>query len=88
MGEATFSRMSAVVARTLVGLSVEVSLPGSGSPGVFTVAELVTLGTAAADTSTVSVNTRLSPGASGPGLLAVTSPPAAANVHPVPRPDE
>src|SRR5438034_366103 len=58
-----------------------------GSPEVLTVAVLMTLGTAAGATFTVSVNTRLSPATIGPLFVAVTVPPAAAKFQPAPVPE-
>src|SRR5213593_3574602 len=58
-----------------------------GSPGVATVAVLVTLGTAAGPTFTDRSNLRLSPTAIGPLWLAVTVPPAEAKLQPAPEPE-
>src|SRR5438093_326654 len=67
--------------------SEAVLLAAYGSPAVFTVAVLVTLGTAAGDTPTVRSNLRLSPTAIGPSWGAATLPPAEAKVHPAPVPE-
>src|SRR5437016_2682811 len=66
--------------------SLALSLAGSRSPAVAAVARLVTPGTAAAATDMVSVQVRLSPAAMGPGLVAVTAEPEAANDQPAPAP--
>src|SRR5437016_1043641 len=66
--------------------SLALSLAGSRSPAVAAVARLVTPGTAAAATATVSVQVKLSPAAMGPGLVAVTAEPEAANDQPAPAP--
>ena len=67
--------------------SEAVSLPAYGSPEVRTVAKLVTAGTAAGDTFAVSVNTRLSPTATGPGFVAVTIWPLLLKLQPAPAPE-
>src|SRR5688572_31885286 len=68
---------------TAVG-SVAPLLAGFASPGVVTVAVLVTDGTAAAPTATVSAICRLPPGPIGPGVVQVTCWPAALQVQPGP----
>ena len=54
---------------------------------MFTVEVLVTLGTAAGPTLTVSVNLRLSPAAIGLGCLAVTVAPEVEKLQPAPAPE-
>jgi len=60
---------------------------GSLSPGVSAAATFVTPPSAAGPTDTVSVHSRLSPGAIGPGFVAVTTPPALPKAQPAPLPD-
>src|SRR5438874_13657852 len=71
---------------TTVG-SEATSLAPFTSPGVLTVAEFVTAGTAAAAGITSTVKLRLSPGRSGPACVATTIGPAALTVHPAPAPE-
>ena len=73
-------------AMTAAGLSLPRSFVGFTSPGVLTRTVLVTLGSAAASTLTVSAMLALPAAAIGPALVHVTTCPVAAHAKPPPVP--
>jgi hypothetical protein len=79
-------KFGTAAAFTTVGSEAR-SFEGSLSPGVLTLAEFVTLGTAAPPTEAVIVNGELALAAIGPGRVAVTIWPFTLKLHPLPLPD-